>query len=145
MTIFYYLIYQYYVLKTGKKNRVIHITIIVLMFIRFIILALPGNDWLNNGTSLLYGILRNIPFVIIGGIIITLFLKAGELDVNNQFRKMGIWIIVSFVCYIIVVIGSGTYAFLGALMMPKTIAYFIIVFIGYKNTLPLKDTDPKTT
>ncbi len=135
MTIFYYIIYRYYVLLTNKKSKSVHITIISLMILRFILLALPGNDWINNGTSLFYGVLRNVPFAIIGGIIVTLFLKAGDKDVNRQFYQMGIWIIVSFVCYIIVVVGSGAIPVLGAFMMPKTVAYFIIVFTGYQNNV----------
>lgn len=134
MTIFYYLIYQYYVLVTGKKNDSIHLTVLLLMLARFILLALPGNDWFNNGTSLLYGILRNIPFAILGGLIIALFLNLGELDTDKRFKKMGIWITVSFVCYTIVVLGSGTFSWLGAFMMPKTVAYFIIIYIGFKST-----------
>ncbi len=132
MTVFYYIIYRYYVLLTNQKSKTIHITLISLMLIRFIFLALPGNDWINNGNSLFYGILRNVPFAIIGGIIVTLFLQAGEKDINQQYYKMGIWIIVSFACYIIVVLGSGTIPVLGAFMMPKTVAYFIIIFIGYQ-------------
>lgn len=134
MTVFYYLIYRYYLLLTKKTNNHIHITIIVLIIIRFILLTLPGNDWINNGNSLLYAIIRNIPFAILGGIIIALFITAREKDVNHQFYKMGIWIIVSFVCYIIVILGSGALPILGAFMMPKTIAYFIIIYIGYNNT-----------
>ena len=134
MTIFYYLIYRYYVLVTGKNNKNIHLTILCLIVIRFALLALPGNDWLNNGTSLFYGILRNIPFAILGGIIVGLFLQVGSAKEFRLFKQMGYWIIVSFVCYIIVVVGSGAVPVLGAFMMPKTVAYFIIVYLGYKNS-----------
>lgn len=133
MTIFYYLIYRYYVTKTNKKNKIINVTLILLMIIRFALLALPGNDWINNGNDLLFGILRNIPFVIIGGIIITLFLQAGKDKTFILFKKMAIWVFISFICYIIVVVGSSTIAALGAFMLPKTIAYFIIVYLGYKD------------
>ncbi len=51
------------------------------------------------------------------------------------FKKIGIWIIVSFVCYTIVVVGSGTIAVLGALMMPKTVAYLIVIYLGYKDLI----------
>ena len=134
MTIFYYLIYQYYILVTKRKNPTIHIVIISLMAIRFALLALPGNDWINNGNDLLYGIIRNIPFAILGGIIVYLFLKIGKNKEFKLFQQMGIWIIVSFVCYIIVVVGAGAVPVLGAFMMPKTVAYFIIVYLGFKNS-----------
>lgn len=131
MTVFYYLIYLYYVLKTGKNNKTINYTLIALIVIRFVLLALPGNDWINNGNDLFYGIIRNIPFAIIGGIIVIKFLQIGNQQ--KLFKQMGIWIIVSFVCYIVVVLGSGSIAVLGALMMPKTVAYFMIIYLGYKD------------
>ncbi len=134
MTIFYYLIYIYYTLLTKNKNKVIHFSIITLMFIRFIFLALPENEWLSNGNDLFYGILRNIPFSMIGIIIVVLFLQVGKQNEFKMFKQMGIWIIVSFVCYLIVILGSGFIPALGALMMPKTIAYLIIIYIGYKNS-----------
>ena len=103
--------------------------IIFLIIVRFILLALPGNEWTLNSNNLFYGIIRNVPFALLGGIIVYEFIKSKK----NPFDKMGIWIIVSFVCYIIVVVGSGFIPALGAFMMPKTIAYFIIIYLGYKE------------
>jgi peptidoglycan/LPS O-acetylase OafA/YrhL len=133
MTVFYYLIYLFYTIKTKVSNKKIHISIIALILLRFVFLALPGNDWLNNGTDIFYGVLRNIPFAVLGTIIVVLFFQVGKQEEFIMFKQMGIWIIVSFVCYIIVVVGSEFVPVLGALMMPKTMAYFIIVYIGYKN------------
>lgn len=134
MTIFYYLIYLFFSMKTNFKNRKIFVTLLILIAIRFLLLALPGNDWVNNGNDLFYGIIRNIPFALIGIIITILFLKIGKKQEYSMFRQMGYWIIVSFICYTIVIIGSGFVPVLGAFMMPKTIAYFAIIMIGYKNS-----------
>lgn len=134
MTIFYYLIYLFYTMKTNQKSKIIHRVIISLIAVRFFILTLPGNDWTNNGNDLFYGILRNIPFAILGILIVVLFIKIGKKENNLMFKQMGYWIIVSFVCYSIVVVGSGFIPVLGAFMMPKTVAYFIIIYIGFKNS-----------
>lgn len=133
MTIFYYLIYWYYVLLTNNRDRKVHMLIVALIVIRFALLTLPGNDWLHNGNDLFYGILRNVPFAILGGLIVYLFMTAKDKDINHQFYQMGVWIIVSFACYTLTVVGSGAHPILGAFMLPKTVAYFIIVVIGYKN------------
>jgi|LGOV01.1.fsa_nt_gb hypothetical protein len=135
MTIFYYLLYQFYILKTDDRNSNIHISIIFLILVRFILLALPGNEWTLNSNILLFGIIRNIPFALLGGIIVYLFLTNNNEKEKVLFSKIGIWVIVSFVCYGIVVIGSGFIPILGALMMPKTVAYFIIIYLGYKDTV----------
>jgi hypothetical protein len=134
MTVFYYLIYLFYTIKTNNYNKKIHISIMTLIVLRFALLALPGNDWVNNGTELFYGVLRNIPFAILGTIIVILFLHVGKREEFKMFKQIGIWIIVSFVCYIIVAVGSGFIPVLGAFMIPKTVAYFIIIYIGYKNS-----------
>lgn len=106
--------------------------------IRFSLLMLPGNDWINNGNDLFYAILRNIPFLIIGIIIVVIFVNKGKQKEFQMFKTMGYWIIVSFVCYTIVILGSSFVPVLGAFMMPKTIAYFIIVMIGYRDSLLMK-------
>lgn len=134
MTIFYYLIYLFFSMKTGFKSKKIFVTLLILIATRFLLLALPGNDWVNNGNDLFYGIIRNIPFALIGIIITILFLKIGKKQEYSMFRQMGYWIIISFICYIIVIVGSGFIPVLGAFMMPKTIAYFAIIMIGYKNS-----------
>lgn len=133
MTVFYYLIYLYYVNITHKKNNAVNYTLIGLIILRFALLALPGNDWANNGNDLLYGVLRNLPFLIIGITIVYLFLTIGKEQQYRVFKLMGLWIIVSFVCYTIVVLGSGFIPALGAFMLPKTVAYFIVIYLGYKN------------
>lgn len=133
MTIFYFILLKYLEETTQEKSKSVNISIISLMIIRFALLFLPGNDWLNNGTDLTFGIIRNIPFLIIGIIIVVLFFQKGKQKEFHYFQAMAIWIIVSFVCYMIVIIGSGFIPALGAFMMPKTIAYLLIIWIGYKQ------------
>jgi len=129
MTVFYYLIYQVFSKRTNHSSKIYHIVILLLIVLRFILLALPGNEWTLNSNNLTYGIIRNIPFALLGVLIVYLFIKSKI----SPFNKMGLWIIVSFICYSIVVIGSGFIPALGAFMMPKTIAYFIIIYLGYKE------------
>lgn len=138
MTVFYCLIYLYYSIKTKDSNKYVWISLIGLTMIRFSLLMLPGNDWINNGNDLFYAILRNIPFLIIGIIIVVIFVNKGKQKEFQMFKTMGYWIIVSFVCYTIVILGSSFVPVLGAFMMPKTIAYFIIVMIGYRDSLLMK-------
>lgn len=133
MTIFYFLLLKYFEETTQEKSKTVNISIISLILIRFALLVLPGNDWLNNGNDLTYGIIRNIPFLIIGIIIVVLFFQKGKQTEFRYFQSMGIWIIVSFVCYMIVIIGSGFIPALGAFMMPKTVAYLLIIWIGYRK------------
>ncbi|XMB66945.1 hypothetical protein RI065_00060 [Mycoplasmatota bacterium zrk1] len=128
MTIFYLLIYYVYEDLKGENKKAKYF-IYAMMLIRFGLLALPGNQWVTNDGALFYGILRNIPFAIMGGLIVYLFYQVQEPAV---FKKFGLWIIVSFVCYFIVVVGASFVPVLGAFMIPKTVAYFIVVYLGYR-------------
>ncbi len=132
MTIFYYLIYLFYKEETKQENSAIHILIITLIVIRFLLLALPGNSWATNSSDLIYGIIRNVPFLMIGIIIVSLFYQVRDDTKTKLFTRMGTFIILSFVCYIIVVVGSPFIPALGALMMPKTVAYLLIIYTGYR-------------
>ena len=128
MTLFYVLLYLFYEERLGENKKVMKL-IYSLVFIRFALLALPGNNWVANDSTLFYGILRNIPFAMIGVIIVMEFYKSKE----KLFVNIAHWIVVSFVCYTIVVLGAGFIPVLGAFMMPKTIAYLIIIILGFKN------------
>lgn len=127
MTIFYVLLYLSYEATHGENKKFRNL-LYSLVLIRFVLLALPGNSWLANDGTLFYGILRNIPFALIGGILVYEFYKSKD----RMYTKIAFWVIVSFICYAIVVVGAGFVPALGAFMMPKTIAYLIIVILGYK-------------
>jgi len=128
MTVFYYILFLVFELKLKIKHPKVKIIIIALSLIRFIVIALPGNEWILNSNNLFYAVIRNIPFAIIGGIIIYYFYTSK----TSFFVLLAHYIIVSFICYLIVIIGSGFIPVLGAFMMPKTIAYFLIIYTGYK-------------
>lgn len=127
MTFFYVILFKVYELMV-KENKNLRYVIYAFVVVRLVITFLPGNEWALNQPSLLYPILRNIPFAIIGGLMIIEFWRSTEF-----FKKLALWILVSFVCYIIVVVGAYFVPVLGAFMMPKTVAYLLIVFIGYKE------------
>ena len=74
-----------------------------------------------------WGILRNVPFVILGGIVCLLYWrKRGE---NRTFRRMWLYILLSFLFYIPVAVGAGAAPVLGMLMLPKTVCYILLIRI----------------
>ncbi len=40
----------------------------------------PGNNWFGNEGSMLWGVLRNLPFIAIGGMIVCLYFKVRQED-----------------------------------------------------------------
>ena len=52
-----------------------------------------------------WGILRNVPFVILGGIVCLLYYR--KRTENRVFRRMWLYILLSFLFYIPVAVGAG--------------------------------------
>ena len=78
-----------------------------------------------------WGIYRNIPFALLGLLIIVLFYQSTKEHHDAAFRFMSLTIILSFGFYIPVVLWADTLPLIGMLMIPKTCAYVWTVWIGY--------------
>ena len=90
---------------------------------------LPQNQWLVYRQPLAFGILRNIPFVIIGILIIVLFAREARRTRDQLFRFMPLAVALSFGFHLPVVLFSGVAPAVGMLMIPKTMAYVWIVLM----------------
>ncbi|WP_058485379.1 hypothetical protein [Defluviitalea phaphyphila] len=135
MTIFYIILYYIWRKRYDIKDKqILSIGILVLGITRIILCLLPQNQWLSADAPVSWGIYRNIPFVIIGIIIIFLFYKYSRIHNDKTFSNMWLAILLSFAFYIPVVLFAKIMPIVGMLMIPKTIAYVWIVKMGY-NTL----------
>lgn len=132
MTIFYVLLYyvwrERYQIK-GKNS----LTIATYVFagIRIALCMMPQNEWLNANAPLSWGIYRNIPFAILGLLMIVLFYKSAKENNDTSFKWMWLTIVLSFGFYIPVVLWADVIPMIGLLMIPKTCAYVWTVVIGY--------------
>lgn len=133
MTVFYILLY--YVWRTrykieGKKE--ITIAVYLMAALRIILCLFPQNSWTSADAPLSWGIYRNIPFAILGLIVIVLFYRSAKEHKDRDFRWMWLTIVLSFGFYIPVVLWADTVPAVGMLMIPKTCAYVWTVMIGYQ-------------
>lgn len=140
MTIFYLILYRIWEIRNGKTPQVgLRVTMGFLAGIRFVLTFMPQNNWAQLSGSYAWGIYRNIPFTIMGVLIVWLLLKEARAKKDKMFLKIGVAVIVSFACYIPVVLFAAQVPAVGALMMPKTVAYLMVVVFGYQamkaNTL----------
>lgn len=134
MTIFYVILYKIWIMRYDvKENRNMTAAIYLLAAIRIILCLFPQNDWLSYNAPVSWGIYRNIPFAIIGLIIILLFYNKTKEIGDNSFKFMPLAVILSFGFYIPVVLWANTISWVGILMIPKTIAYVWIVAMGYND------------
>lgn len=132
MTVFYVILYHIWMLRYGKKERLLTASVYAIAAIRIILCLMPQNDWLSAAPPLSWGIYRNIPFIIFGIMMIVLFYREAKVNSDRSFRWMWLAITFSFACYIPVVLFSDAVPVTGMLMIPKTCAYVWAVVIGYK-------------
>ena len=131
-SVFYVLLYYVWRKRyqvEGEKN--LTIAVYALSAVRVLLCMMPQNQWLTNKTSLTWGILRNIPFALLGLLIIVLFYRSAKDHSDKAFRWMWLTIVLSFGFYIPVVLWADVNPLIGMLMIPKTCAYVWTVLIGY--------------
>ena len=120
MTIFYILMFYIYKNKFKVENtKKIELSIWILAIIRIILCMLPQNNWITNDSSVIIGIIRNIPFTIMGLIIIVIYYK--KRAEYKEFKHVWVNVLLSFVFYLIVVLGTEAVQALGVFMIPKTV------------------------
>ena len=130
MTAFYVLVYFFLFKRTGKKRPLaLDIAVCVLTAARIVLCALPQNNWLTNDSPLLWGILRNIPFLLLGILVIVLCFRF--LWKEKYLKLMGVAIVLSFGFYLPVVLFAAKASWVGMLMLPKTMCYLWIAAMAY--------------
>ena len=131
MTLFYVLLYYVWRARyqvAGQNG--LTASVWVLALVRIALCLLPQNAWTSAAPPLSWGIWRNIPFVILGALIVVLYYRSARQD--RAFRLLWLAVVVSFGCYIPVVLFADTVPPVGMLMIPKTCAYVWAVVIGYR-------------
>ena len=138
MTAFYVLLYYVWRSRYEVKGRsCVTATVWVLAAAR-IILCLPQNAWTSADAPLSWGIYRNIPFLLLGALIVVLFYRSAKQKEDKPFRLLWLTVVLSFACYIPVVLFADTFPMVGMLMIPKTCAYVWTVLIGYNALIKEK-------
>ena len=132
MTAFYVLLY--YVWRSRYQvegRRALTAAVWVLAAIRVLLCLMPQNAWTSADAPLSWGVYRNIPFAILGAVIVVLFCRSAKEKQDAAFRHLWLTVVLSFACYIPVVLFADAVPVVGMLMIPKTCAYVWTVLIGF--------------
>ena len=132
MTIFYIILYYIWRVRYNVKGENQYtVAIYLLAALRIALCLFPQNAWTSAVAPLSWGIYRNIPFTLMGLLIIVLFYKSSRQNGDTLFKNMWLTIVISFGFYLPVVLFADIVPLLGMLMIPKTLAYVWTVLIGY--------------
>lgn len=133
MTVFYVLLYYVWRLRYRVQGQnSLTAAVYVLAGLRMVLCLMPQNQWFSASAPLSWGIYRNIPFALLGLLVIVLFYRSAKAQQDHAFRWMWLTIVLSFAFYIPVVLWADVYPMVGMLMIPKTCAYVWTVVIGYR-------------
>lgn len=130
MTIFYLFYYYYYKRISKSDSRVKDILVYGLVIARIGLTLLPQNEWGQMPGNFTFSIIRNIPFTILGVLLMVWSWRDRD---KSGLKYMAELIFLSFLFYVPVVLWADTIPIIGALMMPKTVAYLLLVVVGYKH------------
>lgn len=132
MTVFYLILYHVWRIRYQIKGKTyLTATMYALAALRLGLCLMPQNQWLSPDAPLSFGIYRNIPFAIMGILVIVLFYTEAKQKKDSAYRFMWLTIVLSFAFYIPVVLWADTIPLMGMLMIPKTCAYVWTVLIGF--------------
>lgn len=128
MTIFYILLWEIgIILFSPHMSPLWHYIVYGLAAIRILLCLFPQNRWLEEQPPVIWGVYRNIPFLMLGiAVIMLFFLNASSVP---ALGNMWLAIVLSFAFYIPVVLWSNINPKIGMLMLPKTCAYLWILIM----------------
>lgn len=132
MTVFYVLLYYVWRERYQVKNdQRLSAIVWILAVLRVVLCLFPQNEWTAAESPLSWAIYRNIPFALLGLLMVVLFYRSAKAHHDQAFRWMWLTIVLSFTFYIPVVLFASRVPAIGMLMIPKTCAYCWTVLIGY--------------
>lgn len=122
MTVFYLFLWQMgQLIFTPAGNSFWSSLVYLLAAARILLCLLPQNKWKERFPPISWGIWRNIPFFLLGAAVAVLFFLHRSMAVG--LGCMWLAIVLSFACYLPVVLWSNRNPKIGMLMLPKTCAY----------------------
>ncbi|NJP40552.1 hypothetical protein HCH52_05750 [Oscillospiraceae bacterium HV4-5-C5C] len=130
-----YLLFWQIALERYQLNRMTALTplFIVLLLLRLLLCLLPQNHWSGDRPPTWHALplLRNLPFIGQGALTAAAWLIGAAANPADQLRYIGPAIILSFLFYLPVVVMAERKPAIGALMLPKTVVYVLIILGGF--------------
>lgn len=123
MTFFYLLLFELGQYLFGPSP--LRFAFYVLVPVRVVLCLLPQNDWTSRFPPLRWGIMRNIPFFLLGAAASIFFFM--HRDIAFGLSLLWLAAALSFLFYLPVVLFANRSPKVGMLMLPKTCMYLWIL------------------
>ena len=117
--------------RYDKPFTVLYYVLVAAAVVRFVVMMPPQNHWESHIAPAGWAIFRNI-FLTIQGLGVAFLMLIDSRKVQDRlFLSFSALIIVSYVCMWPVILLYHRMPWIGMMMLPKTVAYMAIAFIGY--------------
>jgi hypothetical protein len=126
VTVLYMIFVEAERLRSGRSRGILYYFLLSMGIVRFILMAMPGNQWGNSVPPADWSLYRNIPLTVLG-VGIGLVMLSNGLRASDRFLTyLAILIFISFLFYLPVILFVQKIPLIGMLMIPKTIAYLLM-------------------
>lgn len=136
VTLFYLVMLEIWRTRFATEHGPFSILLLFAGLIRLGLMTLPFNQWDRVVPVQPWSSIRNIPLTILGLGAAALFLMDGIKARDRTFIAMAASILVSYACYIPVILWVQQVPLLGMLMIPKTLAYLVVGLLAYRDLYP---------
>jgi hypothetical protein len=132
VTFFYILVVDVWRLRYNKPLGIAGWFLLAIGIFRLIIMLFPQNEWSSVVPPQPWGLIRNLPLMIMGLGVMVLILRDAYRINDRSFKWIGWCILASYAFYTPVILWVQEAPMLGMLMIPKTLAYIAIAVIAYR-------------
>lgn len=133
MTGFYMVLAEARRRRAGGKADAAFWVAELLLGLRLVIMALPGNCWERAVPPEGMGLIRNLPLAAAGVLLAVLFVAEGRRGGDRAWEGIGWAMAASYAFYAPVILFATKLPILGLLMIPKTLAYLVMGFIAFRR------------
>ena len=136
VTFFYVLMLVVWHKRFEREYGWFGVVLFAAAIVRLVIMVFPQNEWSRTTPPAGWSLLRNAPLMLQGLGVAYLILRDAAAAGDRTFTKIGWMIIASYAFYTPVILFVQRVPMLGMSMIPKTIAYVVIAWIGYRHLFP---------
>jgi hypothetical protein len=133
VTLFYVLMLEAWRVRFNRHYATFEYLLLAAAAARLLIMLAPANEWSRSTPPQPWSTIRNLPLMLQGLGLAALILRDAAQQRDPAFRWIGVMILISYACYLPVILFVQQMPMLGMLMIPKTLAYLGAGFIAYSE------------
>lgn len=142
VTFFYGLILLVWQDRFDRSLGWFGVLLLVMAALRLVLMIPAVNQWNSVVPPQPWSLVRNAPLVVQGLGVAYLILRDAHTVRDRTFIWIGISILVSYACYLPVILFVQQVPLVGMLMIPKTLAYIAVAVLAYRGLWRSPESSP---